>query len=240
MFEHFWECKENLTGGYGFDFFTTGHFIELGIAVAFTVIMTIIYHKKDEVGRKKIRKWFVIGLLADEAFKHTILLITDAWDPTYLPLHLCSINIFLITYHYFTNNKVVGNFLWAFCLPGAIAALLFSTWHNLPYTSFMHIHSYTVHVLLAAYPVVVTLNKDVIRDYRLIPKLFLILLIICIPAFIANKVFDGCNFMFLEKAAEGSPLVFFQNKFGSHLYGFLVLVPLVIGIMYIPYKKVAQ
>ena len=55
MFEHFWQCKENLTGGYGFDFFSFGHFVELGIFVVFTAILTYVYHLKEQSIKQKLK-----------------------------------------------------------------------------------------------------------------------------------------------------------------------------------------
>lgn len=46
------------------------------------------------------------------------------------------------------------------CLPAACAALLFLTWAPLPPLNFMVIHSFTVHFLLALYPLALTLRGD--------------------------------------------------------------------------------
>lgn len=237
MFDYFWESYESIVEGKGFGLFSTTHLIELAIAVIFVLSMTLIYKKSSKEVKEKISLWFVILVIADEIFKHVCLLATSRWLPDYLPLHLCSVNVFMMTYYHFTKNKLVGNFLWCLCIPGALLALLFPNWKMLPVMNFMHLHSESIHLLLLAYPIMLTVGKDIQRDYRIVPKMMLLFVAVCIPALIVNLT-CGTNFMFMMKAPEGSPLAWFEGWFGNHLWGFVVLLPLIVALMYIPYKKI--
>ena len=89
----------------------------------------------------------------------------------YLPLHLCSINIFLIALHAWRRPKLLDAFLYFVCLPAACAALLFPTWAPLPPLNFMVIHSFTVHFLLALYPLALTLRGDMDPAAARVPAL---------------------------------------------------------------------
>ena len=44
----------------------------------------------------------------------------------------------------------------------------------------------------------------------------------------------GTNFMFLMEPDSGNPLEMFQQLLGSHLWGFPILLPIVVAVMYIP------
>ena len=56
---------------------------------------------------------------------------------------------------------------------------------------------------------------------------------IAIPVYCLNLLW-GTNFMFLMKPDSGNPLELFEKLLGSHLWGFPILLPLVILVMYLP------
>jgi hypothetical protein len=127
----------------------------------------------------------------------------------------------------------VDNFLYALCIPGALAALLFPTWTKLPFWNFMHLHSFSVHVLLFVIPLMLTIGGDIKPDIKQIPKCLLLLLCMGLVAKGANLLWRT-NFMFLESASEGNPLYIFEQKFGNHLIGLPVLAAAVLAVMYGP------
>ena len=149
----------------------------------------------------------------------------------YLPLHLCSINIFLIVLHAWRRPKLLDTFLYFVCLAAACAALLFPTWAPLPPLNFMVIHSFTVHFLLALYPLALTLRGDMDPQPRAFPRCFALLAAMAVPIWFFNRAF-GTNFMFLMRAGEGNPLKLFE-RFGSHLLGYPVLLAVVFAVMYL-------
>ena len=97
------------------------------------------------------------------------LLVGGNYRANYLPLHMCSINIFLIALHALRPTRLVDNFLYAVCIPAALAALLFPTWVSLPPANFMHLHSFTVHILLATYPIMLTAGRDIRPQAKYLP-----------------------------------------------------------------------
>ena len=173
----------------------------------------------------------MVLLLVDEVYKLIPMLITGRFLVDYLPFHLCSINIFLIALHTQRPSRVLGNFLYTVCIPGALAALLFPSWTALPPANYMSLHSFTVHILLAAYPIVLTVCGDIKPEFKDLPKTMVLLVISAVIALILNLIF-GTNFMFLMWADEGNPLKLFEQMWGSHLLGFPVLIVAVIVVMY--------
>ena len=97
----------------------------------------------------------------------------------------------------------------------------------------MHLHSFSVHVLLFIIPLMLTVGGDIRPDIKQLPKCLLLLLGLGLIAKGANLLWST-NFMFLESASEGNPLYFFEQKFGNHLIGFPVLVAAVLAVMYGP------
>jgi len=153
------------------------------------------------------------------------------WD--YLHLHLCSINIFLIALHAWKPSETLGNFLYTICIPGTMAALLFPSWTKLPVLNGMHLHSFTVHILLALYPIVLTVSGQIKPSVKMLPKCMGLLALMAIPILGVNLLLNT-NFMFLMEAEPGNPLYWFGQNWGSHLWGFPVIIIAVLVVMYLP------
>lgn len=239
---YFFDVTETIPDGVGFRHFDMLHLLWLFAFVVITVKNCIWYRRSSSEGREKWRKCVALLLIADELFKHTMLIISHNFNLGYLPLHLCSINIFLIAFHAWKPTKTVGGFLYTVCIPGALAALLFPSWAALPLGNFMHLHSFTVHILLAMYPIVLAVGGDISPRAKDIPKCLLLLLGMAIPIYIINVLFDE-NFMFLMYAEAGNPLYIFEQMWGNHLYGFPVLITAVLVVMYVPlvvYRKIKK
>ena len=240
--QYFLDTVETIESGVGFSSFGACHLIWLAAFVVITVVCSLIYKKSGEKARCVWRKVIASLLVADEIFKVTMLVIGDNYSLSYLPLHLCSINIILIAIHAFKPSKLFDNLLYMACIPGAIAALLFPTWTSLPVANFMHLHSFTVHILLALYPIMLTVGGDIYPQAKYIPKSLLTLAIMAVPIYFFNLFFDT-NFMFLMSADEGNPLYWFGENWGSHLLGYPVLITAVLIVMYVPlgiYRKLKK
>lgn len=227
------ETEETIAPGLGFPYFGRCHLLWLAAFVVFAVICCVIYRKLNAKARKTMRLVLAAAVVADELLKMAVLFVGGTYLPRYLPLHLCSVNIFLIAWHALRPNKTLENFLYAVCLPGALFPLLTPTWNVLPPSSLMHIHSFTVHILLAAYPIILLVGRDFRPSPRYLPKCLCLLAVLALIAFGANLVFDT-NFMFLMEAPAGTPLVWFENHFGTHLIGFPVIIALLLLVMYSP------
>jgi len=195
--------------------------------------MSLIYRRSTAPRRCAIRCVWAILLVLNELFKLTCLFIGGNYLHKYLPLHLCSINIFLIAFHAVKPTKLLDNFLYTLCIPGAVAALLFPTWATLPAANFMHLHSFTIHILLAAYPIVLLAAGEIKPQLRYLPKVFLLLAGLAAAALAANVLLNA-NFMFLMYPEAGTPLCWFEDHLGNHLIGYPVIGSVVVLVMYAP------
>ena len=237
--EYFLETSDTISEGLGFSLFGTVHLNWLVIAAVLITANCLLYRKLKPEGRIRWNKTVALLIIANELFKHTMLIIGGNFLPDYLPLHLCSINIFLIAIHAWRPTVMLSNFLYTVCIPGAIAALLFPSWTKLPVANFMHLHSTTIHIMLVMYPMVLSVNGVLTPSARGIPKCLGLLLVMAGVALVANLAFDT-NFMFLMEAEPGNPLYVFEQLFGSHLIGFPILITAVLLVMYVPlelYRK---
>ena len=234
MFQYFFETKDTIESGVGFEPFDLTHMFWLVLTVVLTVVGCMIYKKLDERGRLIFRRVFAALIVADELYKIIGLLAIGKYTAGYLPFHLCSINIFIIAIHSIKPFRVLGNFLYTVCIPSSLAALLLPNWTQLPFLNFMHLHSSTVHMLLLLYPLILTLSGDLKPRFRDLPKSLCLLLGLAIPVYGIN-LWLGKNFMFLMNPGGVAPLVFFEKLWGNHLYGYPVLIATIVAVMYAPW-----
>lgn len=231
--ENFWCTSDNIPSGLGFSHFGPLHLFWLAVMVVVIAGNCLLYRKLGQTGRSRWRRTIAVLLVADELFKLIPMFILGTFRLTYLPFQLCSINLFIIAWHAVKPSKLTDNFLYAVCIPGALAAMLFPTWTKLPALNYMCIHSFTVHTLLVMYPLVLTVNGDIRPRLRELPKSLLLLLGMAAFAYGLNLWWDT-NFMFLMRAGKGNPLYWFQQNWGSHLLGFPVIIAAIIVVMYLP------
>ncbi len=229
----FLDTVETIKEGAGFDLFGKTHLIWLAAFVILAVTASVIYRKLSPKARNIMRIAVASLILLDEVWKWVFLFIGDRYEHSYLPLHLCSINVFLVAFHIFRQPKVVDNFLYAICIPAGVIALLTPSWTALPAANFMHIHSFSIHILLAVYPLMLTAGGDIKPNIRMAPKCLLLLLCMGIIVLGVNFLCDT-NFMFLMRTDDISFLVLFENIFGAHQWAFPILLPIVLIIMYTP------
>ena len=146
---YFWETVDTIAPGLGWPHFGPFHLAVLAVFLLLGAVLCRGYRGMDADKRRRWRRTVALLLVADELFKDFGLLYGGNFSLDYLPLHLCSINIFLIALHAWRRPKLLDTFLYFVCLPAACAALLFPTWASLPPLNIMVIDSFTDHFLLA-------------------------------------------------------------------------------------------
>lgn len=229
----FFVTSSNMPDGYGFSTFGIEHILWLAALMAAIALAAIIFKRLNKKAQKIML--LVVGALVvlAEAVKDIIIALQGDFGYGYLPFHLCGINILLIGFDLFKPTKIVRNFLYYFCIPGAMLALLFPNWTHMPCMNFFNIHSFIIHTLLIMYPVLLVTSGITQPSIKDMPKCIGLLIAMAIPIYFLNMAW-GTNFMFLMKPDSGNPLEFFEELLGNHLWGFPILLPVVMFIMYIP------
>lgn len=229
----FFVTSGQMPDGYGFSAYGVTHLIWLGVIILVCILGSILIRKLDPKKQQILLTIVGIAVILQETSKNIIVSILEGFSVGYLPFHLCGINILLIGFDIIKPTKIVRNFLYFFCIPGAALALLFPNWTKMPFWNFFHFHSFIVHGLLVLYPVLLIssgLARPKIKD---MPKCIGLLVLMAIPIYFLNLAWDT-NFMFLMRPDSGNPLELFEKLLGSHLWGFPILLPVVMFIMYLP------
>ena len=229
----FFVSNENIPEGVGFQTFDLTHLLWLLAGLIFCVAACIFYRKLPDNKRKTMLKVLGVYIFLQEMAKNLVLIVLGEFSWGYLPFHLCGINILLITFDVFKQSKVVRSFLYYFAIPGAMLALLFPNWTETPVWNFFHLHSFTIHILLVVYPMLLVTTGQVATDLKSAFQGVGLLVAMAIPVYGLNLLWDT-NFMFLMEPDSGNPLELFEQLLGSHLWGFPILLPVVVFAMYLP------
>ena len=242
----FWYTIDTMQRLYGYDYhafelFGPVHLFWLGLCAALCVGGFFLYRRLGPRGRRRTLAVLIILLLADELLKYAASLATGQFVWAFLPFHLCGVNIFICVWHTLRPNPVAAETLYALCLPGALAALLFPSWQAVPLWDVMHLHSSTIHIMLALYPMLL-LGGGFRPSVRRLPAVFGIFCLDVLAAAAVNAL-CGTNFMFLRGAYGNAALGLIERAFGpglGYLAGLLLIVLAVWAVLYTPWVLAAR
>ena len=187
-----------------FPFWGRVHLSWLAAFLCSLLLLALFYRRLGETGRRRMILCLTGLLLADELLKHAFLLALGEEDVDYLPLHLCSVGLFICLWYAIHPNRYAGELLFAVCLPGAAIALLFPGWSVLPARSFLTIHSFTFHILLCLIPLLLHSGGELVPDPRRLWFCLAFLVLTAIPVWLLDRKW-GTNFYFLTYPGVGNP-----------------------------------
>ena len=213
----FFVTSDNIPEGVGFQTFGLTHILWLLAGSLFCIAACVFYRKLSEDKRKIMRTVLGTYIFLQEIVKNLVLIFLGEFSWGHLPFHLCGINILLIFFDIIKPTKVVRSFLYFFAIPGAALALLFPNWTDMPLWNFFHLHSFTIHILLVLYPMLLVTTGQVSTDLKSALQGTALLVAMAIPVYGLNLLWDT-NFMFLMEPDSGNPLELFEQLLGSHLW----------------------
>lgn len=238
------DCVQNMNGFFvltsskfpdiGFQRFGFGHFLWLFAVGTWLALGCFAYRKARPEKRPELRLLTAGLALGLELWRAGLLMSRGQYDLGRLPLHLCSMSIYLCFFHALTGQPGLGQFLYAFTLPGAVFALLFPDWAGQPLFSFITVSSFLLHFLLVLYPLMQVAAGEIRPELRRLPGCIGRMLLLALPVYVLNKLWNT-NYMFLNLPPEGSPLALFAFL-GSPGY-LLGYIPLALGVWALLYGK---
>lgn len=147
------------------------------------------------------------------------------------------INIFVCWYDAIHQSRWSKEILYALCIPGAVVAMLSPSWQRLPVWNLLHLHSYSIHVLLILYPVLLLAGgfRPQVHHIRWV---LAFLCAIATPIFFLNRLLKT-NFFFLNDPQGNAITAFFAHCFGERFYllGFLPVLAAVLLLLYLPWYR---
>ena len=169
-----------------------------------------------------------------EIFKDLFLVHVHRFGLGYLPLHVCSIGIFVFLLREFLPLKkakeIFGEVAVILIMPGALAALIFPDWTYLyPVLNFINLHSFLWHGLLVLYPLLLLIKGESEPGIKHIHYVLLFLCVVVPPIYVFDKK-TGYNYFFVNRPEVSTPLEWIYNITGGkgYLIGYGILTVSVI------------
>lgn len=235
--KYFWSQQFDLPKGVGYARFGPEHIAQLLLVAAGIILANLLLKRKSiEAQERFIRifPWIMVGM---ETFKDLYLVRIGRFSTGYLPLHLCSLGMFVFLIYSFCHSErwraVFSEVSVCLILPGSAAALLFPDWIALyPVLNFMNIYSYIWHMNLILFPVFLLVTGRAHPTIRHIHWCLLFLAAVSIPIYIFDRIADT-NYLFINWPLAGSPIESIYNHMGKWWrIGYAILVVIVVAAVY--------
>ncbi len=237
--EYFWKQQDDIPAGMGYPLFGLAHLLSVAVTLFVVVFILSAVIRLEEQKQKRFLKTLPIVMILMEVFKDFFLMSVHRFGIGYLPLHICSIGIFVFLFREWLPWKwakeAFGEIAFIVIMPASVAALLFADWTTLyPVLNFMNIYSYIWHGMLILYPLLIKVRGDINPSVSNIRHVLVFLCVIVPPIYVFDKIF-GCNYFFVNWPVPNSPLEWLASFMGNpgYLLGYAGLTLVVILLMYI-------
>jgi hypothetical integral membrane protein (TIGR02206 family) len=221
--------------GTPFELFGTAHLIALGIIAS--VCLSFVYFRKvwDENARRTFRYSLAILMIVAEISWHWWVLVYDKWTiQKMLPLHLCSVFIWLSIYMLFTKNRTVFELAYFIGLGGAIQALLTPDAGIYGFPHFRAFQTFADHgglFIAALYMALVEGYRPTLLSFK---RVFLWINVFMMFVFIVNQII-GSNYMYVAHKPEFPSLIDLLSPWPWYILELEGIAFLICGILYLPY-----
>ena len=206
MLQYFLTPERELPAGVGFRPLGMAHLLMLGVLSVLMAGVVILGCRMQRPGRMKLLRGIAISMVGMELLKDLVLALQGAFSVGYLPLHLCSMAMFICLYWaYHPERDGAGQCLYSLCASGGVAALVFPDWSRMPLLHFQSLHSFLYHGLLVAVPLIAVCTGMVRPGVKKIWKPMVFLVLAAAVVYGCNRLL-GTNFMFLQAPVPGTPL----------------------------------
>ncbi len=213
----FFKFQTDYPSGSGFPLFGLNHILWL-LAILFVCIMsTAWYVKLPAKKQRKVSLILGIALPVMGIYRDVILWITGHYDRGFLPLHLCSMALWIGAVYVVTRIRYIGVVYVLLCVPGAISALLFPDWNMYPFLNYMHIHAFLTHGVIVILGIWLAVSGEIQTNWKDLWMPVSFAMIGAIMIYLVNR-WLGTNYWFLNTPSQGSPLVFIYSALGENGY----------------------
>lgn len=223
----FFTYAADLPPGVGFALFSAPHLGALMAIALLCLVCACRFRAAQASARRHLTQALGLSIVLLDIVRTIVYHCMGCMNLYELPLHLCGMAVYLCAIHSLWKPDWLGQVLYALCLPGACAALLFPDWTIYPFFSFVSLHSFAAHGLIVLYIVVQTASGAIRPCLFAVWKPVLFLCAVVPPI----AWFDSCfhaNYMFLQLPSPGSPLVWLAQLVGGSRAGYLLLFAVVI------------
>lgn len=220
--------------GAPFVLFGTAHLMSLLVLLAAVVA---IFNAKNlgEPARKRVRVGMAIGLWTIESSWHLWNVVNGMWTvDTLLPLHMCSVMIWLAGYMLITKNETIYPFVYFLGIGGALQAVLTPESGIYGFPHFRYMQTFTNHSLLILSGVWMTVVEGYRPTWKTLLRVMVVANMYMVVVFFINMAL-GSNYLFINHKPPTASIIDLLPPWPYYI-AFLELIGLVqFTILYLPF-----
>ncbi len=242
MWRYFFTPEQEIPSDVGFSLYGPEHIPALVILAILSAVIVTLGCRMTKRSRGLLLKVLAALMVAMEVIKDLVLGNMGSFSVGYLPLHLCSLDMFICLYAaWHPDSDGAGQLVWALCLSGGMAALLFPDWTRFPVIHFQSIHSFVYHAMLVQFSLISVITGQIRPRVERLWKVLLFLVIAAVPIYGINVVLHT-NYMFLLEPVSGTPLELCARLPGQwgYLLGYLILAAAILVVLTLPFSLWAR
>lgn len=221
--------------GAQFDLYGTGHLIAL--ALILLLCISFLYFKNiwGELERKRFRYTIAIILFINEIAWHTWAAYWGVWSiQTMLPLHMCSVIVWLTMYMLITNSYAIYEVAYFLGIGGAMQALLTPDITGYGFPHFRAFNTFLAHGLLVAMPIYMTVVEGYRPTLQSFKRVFIWTNLYMIPVFFLNLAI-GSNYLFIAGKPEFPTLLDLLAPWPLYILQLELIGFSILFILYLPF-----
>lgn len=221
--------------GASFQLFGIGHTIALGLI--FICCLSFLYVRNiwGDKEKKRFRYILAVILFLNEIAWHLWAAYWGAWTiQTMLPLHMCSVVVWLTIYMLLTNSYQLYEISYFLGIGGALQALLTPDITGYGFPHFRAFNSFLAHGLLVAVPVYMTLVEGYRPTWASFKRIFIWTNIYVICVFFLNLAIES-NYLFIAYKPNFPSLLDLLAPWPWYIIELEAVAFLIFLILYLPF-----
>jgi hypothetical integral membrane protein (TIGR02206 family) len=221
--------------GTPFVLFDTAHLVALGL-VALVNNFVILLRKRFTPRSKQIfRTTLAVILIANETAWHLWNAFTGQWMiQTMLPLHLCSILVWISAYMLFTRSYFIYQFSYFLGIAGAIQALLTPDAGIYGFPHFRAFQTFLSHGSIVLAGIYMTFVEGYRPTWKSVRQVFLWGNLYMAAIFILNQLI-GSNYLFIAHKPETASLMDMLGPWPFYILWLEIIAVALCLLLYSPY-----
>ena len=217
-----------------FTFLGTAHLTALLIIALFNLYL-LRYKTKGETERSKIRWGMAIVLWINEIGFHIWNASVGQWNiQTMLPLHVCSVLVWLGGVMLVTKNYTIYEFAYFMGIGGALQALLTPDLGIYGYPHYRFFQTFISHGLIVTSAIYMTTVEGFRPTWKSFKRIFVGMNIYLVIVFFINQAI-GSNYMFVAYKPETASLLDVLPEWPWYILWLEAIGLLTCLILYIPF-----
>lgn len=221
--------------GKAFALFGIEHLIALGAILLF-IIMLYTSRKKFSAKKKQdVRDTMAAILILNEIGWHLWNYFFNEWTlQTMLPLHLCSILVWLGAWMLLTNNKILYEFMYLIGIAGALQALLTPDVGAYGFPHYRFFQTFISHGFIIIAALYMTFVEEMRPNWKSLIRVFLISNLYMLAVYFINGTI-GSNYLYVNAKPATASLLDLLPEWPTYILYMEAIGLASILILYLPF-----